>query len=79
MWSADLSYKLGNLSFDRRKFGTIEPAYVSWHIEDYQQFFFAYNVIKWFFDKSTAERFKSVYLSDKDECFSIEVVKDEIE
>lgn len=78
MWSTDSSYILGTLSFDRKKFRTVVPAYVSWHIEEYQQFFFAYNVIKWFFNMSTAERFKSVYLSDKDECFSIGVVEDEI-
>lgn len=60
MWSANLPSILGTLSFDRKEFRTIVPAYVSWHIEDYQQFYFAYNVIKWFFNKSTAERFKNV-------------------
>ena len=79
MWSADLSFKYGTLSFDRSKFRIIVPAYVSWHIEDYsQQFFFTYNMIKWFFNMSTAEEFRRVYLSDNGECFNIGVVEDEI-
>ena len=60
MWSANLLSIQGTMSFDRKAFRKIVPAYVFWHIEDYQQFYFTYNVIKWFFNKSTAERFKRV-------------------